>query len=52
MSKYDIDDKHFDQEHVEFSKGGVEDQTSGPRIEGNVQLLDQDGKIRLVPTPR
>ena len=49
MSKFEIDDKNFEQEHQEFTKP---DQPEIPQIEGNVQLIDERGQIRLIPTPR
>lgn len=51
MSKYEADEKHFEQDHVEFAENGGK-QGSQPQIEGNIQLIGNDGEVRLVPTPR
>jgi len=51
MSKYDADEKNFEQDHVEFAESGGKLE-SRPQIEGNIQLIGNDGEVRLVPTPR
>lgn len=51
MSKYEADEKHFEQDHVEFAENGGK-LASQPQIEGNIQLIGNDGEVRLVPTPR